>query len=141
MQQTYEERSPNQSFAHLSQTVDYYLSRETPLWWVETVAKLTPAPAQFSLQRSQPIACLWLGYAIDQLTGQRHTHVFLLYVEPGHRRKGIGAALMHQAEAFARSHGDHQIGLQVFQSNQPAVNLYHQLGYETQSLWMVKPLK
>jgi ribosomal protein S18 acetylase RimI-like enzyme len=77
---------------------------------------------------------------VDQLLGRRHTHIFLLYVEPGHRRQGIGSALMHQAEAFARSRGDHQIGLQVFQSNQPAVQLYQQLGYQTQSLWMVKPL-
>ncbi len=48
---------------------------------------------------------------------------------------------MHQAEDWAMARGDRQIGLQVFQSNQPALNLYHRLGYQTQSFWMIKPLE
>jgi ribosomal protein S18 acetylase RimI-like enzyme len=47
---------------------------------------------------------------------------------------------MRHAEDWARTRGDRQIGLQVFQYNQPAINLYRQLGYHTQSLLMVKPL-
>jgi len=83
---------------------------------------------------------MWLGNAVDQLQGDRHTHIFLLYVMSEHRRRGIARALMRQAEDWARARGDRQIGLQVFQSNQPALNLYHLLGYQTQSFWMVKPL-
>jgi ribosomal protein S18 acetylase RimI-like enzyme len=130
MQLTYQELYPDQPLAHLAQTVDQYLSKETPLWWVEAEA----------LQVGRLIACLWLGNAIDQIQGDRHAHVFLLYVAPDHRRQKIGAALMHHAEAWARERGDRQIGLQVFQSNQPALNLYTKLGYEPQSLQMVKPL-
>jgi ribosomal protein S18 acetylase RimI-like enzyme len=47
---------------------------------------------------------------------------------------------MRHAQDWARARGDRQLGLQVFQSNQPALSLYHQLGFQTQSLWMVKPL-
>lgn len=47
---------------------------------------------------------------------------------------------MRYLENWARARGDRQIGLQVFQSNKNALNLYNQLGYQTQSLWMVKPL-
>ncbi|HBY78411.1 MAG TPA: GNAT family N-acetyltransferase, partial [Cyanobacteria bacterium UBA11148] len=67
-------------------------------------------------------------------------HVFLLYVMPDYRRQGIGSALMRYAENWARARGDRQIGLQVFQANQPALDLYQHLGYQVQSFWMVKPL-
>ncbi|MBN3894010.1 MAG: GNAT family N-acetyltransferase, partial [Nostoc sp. NOS(2021)] len=85
-----------------------------------------------------PIACLWVGNAIDQVHGNRHAHIFILYVVPEHRRHGIGRALMRYVENWAIQRGDRQIGLQVFQSNKPALNLYNHLGYQTQSLWMVK---
>ena len=128
MQRTYEELFPEQPLAHLTQTVDSYLSVDTPLWWVNAVDRSTAAG-------------LWLGNAIDQATGDRHAHIFLLYVAPAHRRQGIGRALMQYAENWARQRGDRQIGLQVFQTNQPALSLYTKLGYEVQSLWMVKLLE
>ncbi len=126
MQRTYQELYPDHNFVHLAQTIEQFLSTETPLLWVE--------------QARQPVACLWMGNATDQIYGDRHTHVFLLYVNPVHRRQGIGAALMKQAEDLARERGDRQIGLQVFQQNQPALNLYEGLGYTVQSLWMTKTL-
>ncbi len=62
------------------------------------------------------VACVWVGNAVDQAQGDRHAHIFLLYVVPEHRRRGIGTALMRYVEAWARVRGDRQIGLQVFQS-------------------------
>lgn len=139
MQRTYQELFPEQSFAHLSQTVDQYLSKETPLWWVmEDTGQVEQQP--FSAA-SSPIACLWLGTSIDQIQGDRNTYIFLLYVSSAHRRRGIGSALMQLAEAWAKERGDRQIGLQVFQQNQPGLNLYEKLGYRPQSVWMVKPLE
>jgi ribosomal protein S18 acetylase RimI-like enzyme len=133
MQESYQDNFPQQDFSHLVQTVEQYLSRDTPLWWVseDEVAKSSSSP---------PIACLWVGNARDQVGGSRHAHIFLLYVVPAHRRRGIGTALMRHVENWAKERGDRQIGLQVFQSNQAALYLYHQLGYQTQSLWMVKSL-
>lgn len=128
-----------EDYTHLATTVDQYLSRETPLWLVEIDPSSEKATLSGLARRPAVIACLWVGTAIDQVQGDRHAHIFLLYVEPCHRRRGIARALMEQAEAWARARGDRQIGLQVFSSNQPALNLYQQLGYETQSLWMVKP--
>lgn len=128
MQRTYQEFFPKQGFSHLAQTVEQFFSKETPLWWVEFVGT------------GEKVACLWVGNAVDQVRGDLHTHVFLLYVMPQHRRRGIGNALMSYVENWARMRGDRQIGLQVFQANEPALNLYSQLGYQTQSLWMVKSL-
>ncbi|AKG24603.1 acetyltransferase [Calothrix sp. 336/3] len=131
MQRTYQEMTEQENFAHLAYTVEQYFSSETPLWWVEI-------SSEGNGKKQIPIACLWLGNAIDQVTGDRHTHIFLLYVLPEHRRQGIGKALMIYAENWAINHGDKQISLQVFANNHPAINLYHQLNYQTQSLWMKK---
>lgn len=138
MQRTYEELYPAHSFSHLARTVEQHFSSATPLWWVERspAADLPPSP----LLPLSPVACLWLGNALDQVTGDRQTYVFLLYVSPDHRRLGIGAALMQQAETWARQRGDRQMGLQVFHHNAPALGLYSKLGYQPQSVWMMKRL-
>jgi ribosomal protein S18 acetylase RimI-like enzyme len=158
MQRTYQDMFPCEDFSHLARTVEQYFSSETPLWWVDFVggdkgdkaaisssspsSPLPPNPTSWGPQSppSSPVACLWVGNSIDQVRGDRHAHIFLLYVVSEHRRRGIGKALMEYVENWAMTRGDRQIGLQVFKSNQPALNLYNQLGYETQSLWMVKSL-
>lgn len=141
LHRSYQELFPDQSdFSHLAETVRRYFSRETPVWWVELVDGAISQDS-YPPQQNQPVACLWLGNAVDQVKGARHAHIFLLYVMPEHRRRGVGSALMRHAEDWARARGDHQIGLQVFQSNQPALSLYHQLGYQAQSLWMIKPIR
>jgi ribosomal protein S18 acetylase RimI-like enzyme len=47
---------------------------------------------------------------------------------------------MQIAEDWAKARGDRQIGLQVFIGNQPALNLYQRLGYDFQSVSMIKSL-
>lgn len=135
MQQTYQELYPEHDFSHLVQTVERYFSAETPLWWVKTVDALETQDTEPS-----PIACLWMGNAIDQVWGDRHAYIFLLYVHPAFRRVGIGSALMRYAETWATQRGDQRIALQVFHSNQPALQLYTSLGYQPQSLWLMKSL-
>lgn len=128
LQLTYRELFPNlQNFSSLGETVEGMFSNSTPLWWVDTPT-------------GKPTACLWLGIALDQSLGQRYSQIFLLYVVPEHRRLGIGKVLLHQAETWAKKRGDRQIGLQVFVDNHQAINLYQNLGYETQSLLMIKSL-
>ena len=132
----YQELFPNQKdFNHLNITVDQYFSTETPLWWIETEHNLSPTPNLIL-----PIAGLWMGNAIDQINGSRYSHIFLLYVIPEYRRRGIAKILLQQAESWAKTRGDRQIGLQVFPQNQAAVNLYQNMGFQTQSLTMLKPL-
>jgi ribosomal protein S18 acetylase RimI-like enzyme len=143
MQQTYQELYPDRDFSHLAQTVDRYLSSETPLWWVKLSAQPSPIESGMpsaSDRRDRRVACLWLGNSVDQISGEHHAHVFLLYVMPEHRRRGIGSALMNHAEDWAKNRGDRQIGLQVFTNNQPALELYRDRGYQPLSLWMLKDL-
>lgn len=129
MARTYRESYPQADLSHLPQTVDQFWSEVTPFWFVEAASR-----------PQEPLGCLWLGTAVDQVKGDRHTHLFLLYVDPSQRRRGIGTALMRHGEVWAREQGDRQMGLQVFQTNQPALRFYQALGYQTQALWMVKPL-
>ncbi|NJK65969.1 MAG: GNAT family N-acetyltransferase [Microcoleus sp. CSU_2_2] len=153
MHRTYGELYPSQEVGHLTQTVEQYFSNQTPLWWVECQknsseeAEILPVLSSSYLNPEAQVqnlksvvGCLWLGNAIDQATGERHAHIFLLYVAPEHRRLGIGAALVICAENWARARGDRQIGLQVFLSNQPALNLYQKLGYQSHSISMLKYL-
>ncbi len=142
MHRTYQELYPDQDFSHLSRTVQQYFSAETPLCWVEIAPKKQPTLPLSLPHRPQinPIACLWLGTAVDQVEGDRMTHIFLLYVTPEHRRQGIGSALMRHAEWWTKKRGDRKISLQVFVQNQPALNLYKKLGYQPQSISMVRTL-
>lgn len=153
MHRTYRELYPDGELGHLAQTVEQYFSKQTPLWLVECQNNMGEEEANLSaLPSSQPkpksqvqnlklaVGCLWLGNAIDQCSGERYSHIFLLYVSREHRRLGIGKSLVNHAENWAKKRGDRQIGLQVFMSNQPALNLYQKLGYKSHSLSMIKSL-
>ena len=83
---------------------------------------------------------MWLGNAIDQQQGDRHSYVLALYVAPDHRRRGIATALLQQAQGWATARGDRQMGLQVFAANPGAIALYRKLGYQTHALWLTKSL-
>jgi ribosomal protein S18 acetylase RimI-like enzyme len=128
LRSTYQELChDSNSFEHLQLTVNNYFSELTPLWFVET-----KPPGKES------IACLWLGDAIDPGNGERYTYIFLIFVHPQHRCRGIGKALLQLAENWAKARGDRQIGLQVFLDNQPALKIYQNAGFTTSSVLMTK---
>jgi ribosomal protein S18 acetylase RimI-like enzyme len=128
---TYQELFPQQqNFSHLETTVTNYFSSATPLWLVEDLSSQEVKPTN--------VGVLWLGTGIDQTNGNRYSHIFLLFVCPKHRRQGIGRKLMETAENWAKARGDRQIGLQVFVHNQAALHLYNSLGFQIQSLSMIK---
>ena len=136
LQLTYQELFPHQQDnSHLAATVERYLSEETPLWWVVESNSLHPNST------SSKVACLWMGTAIDQIQGEPYTYIFLIYVVPEHRRKGIGSALITQAQNWAKAKGNGQIGLNVFTHNHNAMAFYESLGFQSQSLTMVKSLR
>ncbi|HEY9689201.1 MAG TPA: GNAT family N-acetyltransferase, partial [Coleofasciculaceae cyanobacterium] len=114
--------------AAIADLVDRLWTADTLLWWVFVAAE------------SQPIAGLWLGWAIDPNTGARRAQLFWLSVRPAYRRQGIATALMRVAEAAARQAGCDRLGLQVDAHNPAAIGLYQSLGYVTRSLELVKSL-
>jgi ribosomal protein S18 acetylase RimI-like enzyme len=129
MRQTYRERSLKSDLGHLRLTVEQYFSSETPLWWV--------VEAQSPESR---VGSLWVGSSIDQASGERQAYIFLLYVDPQHRRRGLGQALLQVAEDWAENRGDRQIGLQMFADNDVAAAFYRACGYGIVTYGMQKGL-
>ncbi len=123
--------------AHLADTVQRHLSSTSKLWWlIDNKATALPAGLPGIHTGLDPVGCLWMGEAIDQRTGGKQAYVFLLYVAPAHRKKGLAKALMNHARCWAKQAGYTQISLQVFEDNEAAMNLYTQLGYQSQAKWM-----
>jgi ribosomal protein S18 acetylase RimI-like enzyme len=131
LHQAYQELCPRAELEHLNETVQQLWSDPVGLWFIESTLP------EFS---GQTLGCLWLGNAIDQVSGDRYTHIFLLYVNPDHRRLGLGTVLMEHAETWAMEHGNGQIGLHVFVDNLPAHALYRRLGYTSQAIFLRKHL-
>jgi aminoglycoside 6'-N-acetyltransferase I len=52
------------------------------------------------------------------------------FVHDAHRKKGIGAALVHAAEAWARSNGCHEIASDALIDNQASLDAHESLGFE-----------
>ncbi|MBD2112143.1 MULTISPECIES: GNAT family N-acetyltransferase [Cyanophyceae] len=132
MKRTYSEFDPHQPTGHIAATVDRYLGRDTPLWWVD-VESTAGSPAA-------PVGAIWLGQATDQRSGVLHPYVLMLYVAREHRRRGIATALLAVAHQWAQQQGHRQISLQVFSDNQVAQALYQSLGYYPEAILLKKEL-
>ncbi len=66
---------------------------------------------------------------IEDTEEGRFGYVVTLDVSPGHRRKGLGARLMQQAEREAFREGCVAVVLHVFTGNKPAMRFYVGRGF------------
>tara|TARA_B100000315_G_C14315132_1_gene468220 strand:+ start:222 stop:698 length:477 start_codon:yes stop_codon:yes gene_type:complete len=57
-------------------------------------------------------------------------HLFHLFVDPSHRKKGIGTSLINHAETYSGNEGVSGLSLNVAPNNDGAIRLYTSLGYE-----------
>jgi aminoglycoside 6'-N-acetyltransferase len=64
-----------------------------------------------------------------------------LAVAPNWRGRGVGTALMHAAEDWARANGAERMVLDLNAANEGALRLYERLGYKVHSLDMDKPIE
>ena len=85
------------------------------------------------------IGSLWVA---EQSRGgpERQGWVYDIQIDPPHRGRGHGRALMEAAERQALEFGCTSLGLNVFGGNEIAIKLYESLGYSTTSLQMSKQL-
>jgi len=75
-----------------------------------------------------------LSLVRDPHPASAHVADLGVMVAAGHRRHGIGSALMTAAETWARGARVRKLELHVFPHNEPAINLYEKLGYEREGL-------
>jgi RimJ/RimL family protein N-acetyltransferase len=71
-----------------------------------------------------------LSIARDAHPASEHVADLGLMVAREFRRRGIGMALMEEAEQWARGLGVRKLELHVFPHNEAAIALYKRLGYE-----------
>jgi RimJ/RimL family protein N-acetyltransferase len=71
-----------------------------------------------------------ISLARDPHPASEHIADLGIMVAQGHRRQGIGRALMEAGEAWACEVGVTKLELHVFPYNHAAIALYEQLGYE-----------
>lgn len=64
-----------------------------------------------------------------------------LYVDPAHRRRGIGRALLQRVEALARERGATELILLTGLENRDAQAFYQRLGYRAAALAMGRDLR
>ncbi|HZG03108.1 MAG TPA: GNAT family N-acetyltransferase [Streptomyces sp.] len=83
------------------------------------------------------VGTLWLVLAGAPLPGG---YVVRVEVDPAHRGRGHGRALMLAAERECLAAGVRTLGLNVFTANTPALRLYESLGYRPVAHDLSKPL-
>ena len=71
------------------------------------------------------------------------SHLYRLAVDPAHRRRGIGRALLDAAEERLSAAGARRIDAMVLDANHSAHELWSRAGYTRQSTWArwIKPLR
>jgi len=70
-----------------------------------------------------------IGYSVA-MPGFEETHLLNLSVAPRHQRQGHAKAMLARLCDVARQRGDAKLWLEVRVSNEPALALYRQLGFE-----------
>jgi phosphinothricin acetyltransferase len=80
-----------------------------------------------------------LGWgSLNQYTARecyRHVADFSLYVERGHRGKGVGKVLLARLIELAREHGYHKMVLSAFPTNTGGMALYEKMGFRTVGIY------
>jgi RimJ/RimL family protein N-acetyltransferase len=75
-----------------------------------------------------------LSLARDSHPASPHVADLGLMVAVGHRRRGIGRALLERAVEWAREVGVEKLELHVFPHNEPAIRLYERFGFVREGL-------
>jgi RimJ/RimL family protein N-acetyltransferase len=70
-----------------------------------------------------------LSVARDSHPASYHVADLGLMVAAGHRRRGVGRALLESAVEWARGTGVRKLELHVFPHNEPAIALYEHFGF------------
>ena len=76
----------------------------------------------------------------DYFTLETHSHIGILVVTREAEGRGVGAALMRAAEAWARSRGHGKLTLNVFDANLRARTMYEHFGFRPDTVKYLKPL-
>ena len=142
----------------LTELLDLHRSGRPDLFAESSVSKGKYTPEEYAELLCDPNAVIFIaedggeaaGYLICKTVTKRDSPILKdirtlylddLCVDPSHRKRGLGRALMTAAEEYARAAGFHNITLNVWEFNESARSFYESLGYGVQRREMEKVLK
>jgi len=81
------------------------------------------------------------GYARIEVAKpyQKHTdyaYLGCMYVKPGYRGKGVINLVLKGLKEWCRDHGIHELRLEVYTENVPAIKAYEKAGFKPLLTWM-----
>ena len=89
----------------------------------------------------RPAGCLLMWTLKDYFSQEPHAHISVIAVTKEAEGRGVGRALMDEAEAWARERGHRGVTLSVFAGNERAQALYERVGYSVEMHRMIKRLQ
>ena len=105
----------------------------------------TEGPEQLALiaedAAGRPLGVVHVTGAESGLSGEAQGYLATLAVAAEAEGQGVGRALMAAAEEWARSRGYRLLALEVFAANERARAFYRRLGYQEETLTLVKELR
>ena len=88
----------------------------------------------------EPAGIIVVHPDVDYFTDHLRVYVDVLVVAPEAEGQGIGRALLHHVEEWARERGYLEVVLDVFAGNEGATAFYERCGYRPDHIRMAKPL-
>lgn len=79
-----------------------------------------------------------LETAKPYLRHRSYAYLGFMYVLPEHRGKGVNRLILEELEAWARAQGVHELRLEVYQGNEPAIKAYEKAGFSRHMIEMRK---
>ena len=81
---------------------------------------------------------VWVTTEISLGNGELCGWVLEIYVLPEHRRRGIGAKLMSEAERWTKACNANSLWLNAGANNKAAIALYEHMGFDIETVHMSK---
>ena len=88
----------------------------------------------------RPAGFAFLEHRDDYFSGSRHGHLGMIAVTADVEGRGVGAALLHAAEDWARAQGYAVLTLNVFERNVRAREAYERAGFVVETIKYIKQL-
>ena len=84
-----------------------------------------------------PVGFALYFYNFSTFLGKRGIYLEDIYVEPEHRGRGIGSALLKRLARVAKEQNCGRMEWSVLTWNQPSIDFYHRLGAVTLDNWRI----
>lgn len=98
-----------------------------------------PAPLAHAIlaeSGGRPVGIALWYFALSSFAARPILYLEDIFVEPAHRRNGIGLAFFRRLAAIARDTGCYSMDWNVLRWNQPAIDFYARLGAKPIAEWM-----